>query len=188
MSRIALLLLAVSAANGFQSSATPPAISGADMAQTIREKGLDASECYRIRDLSFVKDDIKLYLNDGYLIFSKPVLGQRLSAVFTTDVEGGDGEAIVIPPTRSERQSTGIPELKLRYSIKGVAPAVRLSGTVVQSGAGDDFALDTPVEVQFAKGPSQTIWVRTAGDERNFAANLRQVPVRVLIPDEILKK
>lgn len=84
--------------------------------------------------------------------------------------------------------STGIPELKLRYSIKGVAPAVRLSGTVVQSGAGDDFALDTPVEVQFAKGPSQTIWVRTAGDERNFAANLRQVPVRVLIPDEILKK
>lgn len=105
MSRIALLLLAVSAANGFQSSATPPAISGAEMAQTIREKGLDASECYRIRDLSFVKDDIKLYLNDGYLIFSKPVLGQRLSAVFTTDVEGGDGETIVIPPTRSERQS-----------------------------------------------------------------------------------
>lgn len=105
MSRIALLLLALSAVNGFQSDSPSPGRSAADLAKTIREKGLDPSECYRVRDLSFVKDDIKLYLNDGYLIFSKPVLGQRLSAVFTTDVEGGDGEAIVIPPTRSERQS-----------------------------------------------------------------------------------
>ncbi|MDP8989055.1 MAG: hypothetical protein M3N41_03115 [Acidobacteriota bacterium] len=104
MSRTALLLLALSAANGFQS--TPPAGgSAAELARTLRDEGLDPSECYRVRDLSFVKDDIKLYLNDGYLIFSKPVLGQRLWAVFTTDVEGGDGEAIVIPPTRSERQS-----------------------------------------------------------------------------------
>jgi hypothetical protein len=71
----------------------------------VRESGMDPAECYRVRDLSFVKDDIKLYLNEGYLIFSKPVLGQRLSALFTTDVEGGDGEVIVIPPNRSERQS-----------------------------------------------------------------------------------
>lgn len=105
MSRIALLLLVLSAAKGFQSSTPSPGSSAADLARTIRDQGLDPAECYRVRDLSFVKDDIKLYLNDGYLIFSKPVLGQRLSAVFTTDVEGGDGEAIVIPPTRSERQS-----------------------------------------------------------------------------------
>ena len=105
MSRIALLLVALSAANGFQSTSPSSGGSAADLARTIREQGLDASECYRVRDLSFVKDDIKLYLNDGYLIFSKPVMGQRLSAVFTADVEGGDGEAIVIPPTRSERQS-----------------------------------------------------------------------------------
>ena len=65
---------------------------------------------------------------------------------------------------------------------------MKLSGTVDQSGAGDDFSLDTPVEVQFAKGAPQTIWVRTAGDERNFTANLRQIPTRVVIADEILKK
>src|SRR3984957_16504894 len=76
-----------------------------DLARSIRDAGLDATECYRVRDLRFFKDDIKLYLNDGYLIFSKPVAGQRLAAVFTTDVEGGDGEVIVIPPTRTERQS-----------------------------------------------------------------------------------
>ena len=105
MFRFALLLFALGVLNGYQSNSPSPGGSAADLARTIRETGLDPAECYRVRDLSFVKDDIKLYLNDGYLIFSKPVLGQRLSAVFSTDVEGGDGEVIVIPPTRSERQS-----------------------------------------------------------------------------------
>jgi hypothetical protein len=71
----------------------------------IHEAGLDPAECYRVRDLSFTKDDIRLYFNDGYLIFSRPVLGQRLTAMFSGDVEGGDGEVIVIPPIHSERQS-----------------------------------------------------------------------------------
>ena len=105
MSRFAFLLLALGGANGFQSTSPSPRGSAAELARTIRENGLDSVECYRVRDLSFVKDDIKLYLNDGYLIFSKPVAGQRLAALFTTDVEGGDGEVIVIPPTRTERQS-----------------------------------------------------------------------------------
>ena len=106
MSRFALLLFELSIASGYPVRfACCRRIRSSDLARTIRETGLDPAECYRVRDLSFIKDDIKLYLNDGYLIFSKPVLGQRLSAVFTTDVEGGDGEAIVIPPTRSERQS-----------------------------------------------------------------------------------
>ena len=44
-------------------------------------------------------------MTEGYLIFSKPLMGQRLAAIFTADVEGGDGEVILIPPTRGERQS-----------------------------------------------------------------------------------
>jgi hypothetical protein len=76
-----------------------------ELARSIHEAGLDPQECYRVRDLSFRKDDIRVYLTDGYLIFSKPAAGQRISAVFTTDVEGGDGEVILLPPTRGERQS-----------------------------------------------------------------------------------
>jgi hypothetical protein len=79
--------------------------SAADLARSIHEAALDPAECYRVRDLSFRKDDIRIYFTDGYLIFSKPAAGQRISAVFTTDVEGGDGEVIVLPPTRGERQS-----------------------------------------------------------------------------------
>jgi hypothetical protein len=77
----------------------------AELAHSIHDASLDPEECYRVRDLSFRKDDIRLYFTDGYLIFSKPAAGQRLSAVFTTDVEGGDGEVILLPPTRGERQS-----------------------------------------------------------------------------------
>jgi hypothetical protein len=84
--------------------------------------------------------------------------------------------------------ATGIPTLKLRYAVSGVAPSVKLSGSIDQSGAGDDFSMDAPVEVQFAKGPSQTIWVRTTGDDNTFSANLRQLPVRVIIPDDVLIK
>ena len=105
MSRFALLLLLTGAANAFQGPSSSSPSTAADLARIIRESGMDPAECYHVRDLSFVKDDIKLYLNEGYLIFSKPVLGQRLSALFTTDIEAGDGEVIVIPPTRSERQS-----------------------------------------------------------------------------------
>jgi hypothetical protein len=79
--------------------------SAAELARTIHEASLDPEQCYRVRDLSYRKEDIKLYFTDGYLIFSKPVAGQPLSAVFTTDVEGGDGEIILLPPSRGERKS-----------------------------------------------------------------------------------
>ena len=80
-------------------------ITAAQLAQSIRDAGLDPQECYRVRDLSYYKEDIKLYFHDGYLIFSKPVRGERLSVVFSADVEGGDGEIILIPPFKGERQS-----------------------------------------------------------------------------------
>ena len=56
-----------------------PALGGkaADMARAIRENSFDREECYRVRDLTLIKEDIRIYLTDGYLIFSKPVSGQR---------------------------------------------------------------------------------------------------------------
>ena len=77
----------------------------ADIARAIRESGFDREECYRVRDLSFVKEDIRLYLTDGHLIYSKPIAGHRVAAVFAADVEGGDGEVILFPPDRAERRS-----------------------------------------------------------------------------------
>ena len=84
-----------------------PGVAGAaaDLAREIRENSFDRDECYRVRDLVVVKEDIKLYLNDGHLIFSKPVAGRRIAAVFLADVEGGDAEVILLPPDRAERRA-----------------------------------------------------------------------------------
>ncbi len=79
--------------------------SAKELAQQIRAAALDPEQCYRVRDLTLAREDLKLYLTDGYLIFSKPVNGERISAVFTAEVEGGDGEVLLLPPFRGERQS-----------------------------------------------------------------------------------
>src|SRR6266446_3292945 len=81
------------------------ATSAADVSHAIRENSFDRDECYRVRDLTLVKEDIRIYLTDGHLIFSKPVAGRRIAAVFAADVEGGDGEVILLPPDRAERRS-----------------------------------------------------------------------------------
>src|SRR6478672_4456089 len=87
----------------------------AELARAIGEISLDPNECYRVRDVTIVKQDARFYLTDGYLIFSRPVAGARVSAIFTAEVEGGDAEVLLMPPTRSERRSlasyTGSPNM-----------------------------------------------------------------------------
>src|SRR6185437_15472333 len=77
----------------------------ADLARAIRENSFDRDECYRVRDLTLSREDIRIYLNDGHLLFSKPVAGRRIAALFAADVEGGDGEVLLLPPNRAERSS-----------------------------------------------------------------------------------
>src|SRR5689334_14222169 len=84
------------------------ASTASEIARAIRENSFDREECYRVRDLSFVKEDIKLYFTQGYLIFSKPVAGRPIAAVFSADVEGGDREIILFPPDRAERRSLAL--------------------------------------------------------------------------------
>jgi hypothetical protein len=71
--------------------------------------------------------------------------------------------------------STGIPKLKLQSSIHGF----KVSGTVMQSGVDNDFSVEAPVEIQFAKGPPQTVWVRTASDGAPFSVTVKQAPTKV---------
>jgi hypothetical protein len=87
-----------------------------DLARALHENTLDRDACYRVRDLTLIKEDIRIFLTDGYLIFSKPVAGRPVAAVFTTAaVESGDAEVILRPPTLAERRSlasyTGSPTL-----------------------------------------------------------------------------
>src|SRR5437016_1548049 len=80
----------------------------AEIARAIRENSFDRDECYRVRDVSFYKEDIRLYFTQGYLIFGKPVAGRPIAAVFSADVDGGEGEVILLPPDRAERRSLAV--------------------------------------------------------------------------------
>jgi hypothetical protein len=84
--------------------------------------------------------------------------------------------------------ATGIPTLKIKYTVKGVAPAVKISGTITQTGVDDDFSIEAPVELQFAKGAPQTVWVRTSNEASTFSATVRQIPLRAVVSDGVLAK
>jgi hypothetical protein len=95
---LALLLLAAITRCGLAASA-------ANVGNQVEHISLDADECYRVLDLNFAKEDLKIYLAAGYLIFAKPIGGARLGAIFVTSAEAGDADLLLMPPTRSERSS-----------------------------------------------------------------------------------
>src|ERR1044072_5263676 len=98
--RLMALFLLLHAAYAATTPAQPP--------RAIRERSFDRDECYRFRDIAFAKEDIRIYFTQGYLIFGKPVAGKPIAAVFSADVEGGDGEVILFPPDRAERRSLAL--------------------------------------------------------------------------------
>jgi hypothetical protein len=76
-----------------------------ETAAALREASFDGQRCYRVRDLSLIREDVKVFLTDGYLILAKPVAGAPLAAFFSAETENGDGEVLLVPPTASERAS-----------------------------------------------------------------------------------
>jgi len=87
----------------------------AELGRQLRETEIDPQSCLRVRDLQLRRPDISIYLTDGYLVFSKPIAGRRLFAVFHATDRGDQGEVLIRPPDRGERTSlanfTGSPLL-----------------------------------------------------------------------------
>jgi aminopeptidase N len=80
--------------------------------------------------------------------------------------------------------STGIPTLKMSYSVKGKAPALRLVGTVTQTGVEGDFAALVPVEIHLPGGQTTTQWVRCGSEPAPFSLAVKQPPLKVTLdPD-----
>ena len=51
------------------------ALTAANLGDEVQHVSLDPSECYRVLDLNFNKEDVKIYLASGYLVFTKPTRG-----------------------------------------------------------------------------------------------------------------
>ena len=76
---------------------------------------------------------------------------------------------------------TGIPALKLTYSVKGKAPAQRLTGTVTQTQVDDDFATMVPVEIQVLHARPSIQWVRCSNEPATFTVALKAPLVKVTL-------
>lgn len=77
----------------------------ASLAERLRRLELDPDQCYRVRDLELHREDIRIFLNDGVLIFSQPLHDRRVAAIFRAIDAGDDAELILRPPDRGERAS-----------------------------------------------------------------------------------
>ena len=75
--------------------------------------------------------------------------------------------------------STGIPTLRMKYSLAGKAPAQKLTVTVEQSGVDEDFGATVPVEIQIGRLKPITRLVRTASEPVVFTIPVRQPPTKV---------
>jgi aminopeptidase N len=76
---------------------------------------------------------------------------------------------------------TGIPTLKLNYTVRGKAPAVRVSGTIAQIEVSEDFSTLVPVEIQMRKGKPVIEWIRTGSEPVPFSVTVKQAPAKVLL-------
>jgi hypothetical protein len=81
------------------------AANASNLARQLQQLSLDPQECYRVLELNFAKEDLKIYLTSGYLMFTAPIAGVRVGAAFVADADAGDAEILLLPPTRGERQS-----------------------------------------------------------------------------------
>jgi hypothetical protein len=82
--------------------------------------------------------------------------------------------------------ATGIPSLRLKYTVSGRAPNVRLTGTIEQENVTPDFAIEAPLLIQYSNGERRIEWLRTGDQVQRFTLNLQQAPSRVSLPDNNL--
>ncbi|MBY0507530.1 MAG: hypothetical protein K2X03_26690 [Bryobacteraceae bacterium] len=112
----ALILLLLAAVPLWPADAVSKA---ASLAAQVREISLDPDRCYRVRDVKLDREDIKLFFTEGLIIFSKPIEGAPLAAIFSAQVDSGEAEVLLMPPTRGERGAlahfTKSPNLASRF-------------------------------------------------------------------------
>ena len=80
---------------------------------------LDPQACFKVRDLLIEREDARVFLTDGHLIFGKPIAGKRVVAVYSGNETGDDAEILLRPPDRGERTALaaaiGSPTLKRTF-------------------------------------------------------------------------
>jgi aminopeptidase N len=81
-------------------------------------------------------------------------------------------------------ESVGIPEITMTTSVKGKTPRVALTISVQHSGIDEKTTLVVPVQVQLARGRSQTHWIMAGHDPMSVTLTLPSAPSKVTLDPE----
>ncbi len=81
-------------------SAAPPAPEPLDLLRQLNSASLDPTRISVIRDAHITRSRMDLYFNRGFIAFMTPVEGEVTGAVFW-----GEGEVLMIPPSRAEKRN-----------------------------------------------------------------------------------
>lgn len=76
---------------------------------------------------------------------------------------------------------TGVPALKLNYSVKGQPGAYKLTGTLTQTDVADDFSVLIPVEIQTGRGKPVVRQVRTGSDPVTFTVPVTMAAAKAVL-------
>jgi hypothetical protein len=124
-----LIPLAASEARSQDIPLQPAAAIGAE----IHRLELDPDACYRIRDLSFERPDVRFFFTDGWLVFARPIAGHRVAALYRASESTDDAEIMLRPSSRSERaslaRSAGTPNMDEHFGM----------AVLLFSGGGEDL-------------------------------------------------
>jgi hypothetical protein len=129
---------------------------------------LDADACFRVRDLPFEHPDLRFFFTDGWLIFAKPVNGQRVAALYVGTETTDDAEVLVRPSNRAERASlahaTGSPNMDEHFKM----------AAFLFTGGESDALYAAAVKSAVRKDPTQgMLFLSQWGDVlRNLASSL----------------
>ena len=74
---------------------------------------------------------------------------------------------------------TGVPSLKMTWTSQGRSPAITITGSLTQTGAPEDFEIFVPLDLQFARGVTETHWVKTSGEPVTFTYKAKTPAVKV---------
>ncbi len=139
------------------------------LSRALREADLDPEACFRVRDFSFRRNEVRIYLTDGIVMLRKPVNGVRTGAVFVASEDLEDAELVMIPPNRMERKSlasfTGSPTLSEHF---------RSAAFLFTDGTGERWFEELSKSQTAKKSPERGVLVaeRWNGTIRNLSASL----------------
>jgi hypothetical protein len=100
------VVLVLAAQSGLSQGAAPStanANSVFPLYRALRTVRLDPIDVFKVREAVIDRDDLHIFLNDGTVIFTYEVEGRITGMYFE-----GDGELLIRPPNRTERESLGL--------------------------------------------------------------------------------